>query len=104
MPCVKCSSEGRLLCEGCVRALTDRLLDDERRSMGAYGFRPVNPEGADLVRFLMDHIGPAVNWLHAAAKEMTDPERAAGARSAADALHAAYKRAREELRRQAGAV
>lgn len=99
MPCCKCSADGRLLCEKCVRTLVDGILADHDRQNGVDGFKPVEEDGVDVLTFLMERCGPAVDWLHAAASEMKDPVRAREARESADKLFAAYKEAKNVLLR-----
>lgn len=98
--CGKCGRLGPLACEACVRGLVDHVLEADRRARGDLGFKPlVSEDGADLVRFMVEQAGAAVDELHAAAAALagTDPETAKRARKAADELFAARKKAKEML-------
>lgn len=98
--CGKCGASGPLICEDCTRILIDRVIEDDRRSRGDLGFKPlISEDGADLVGFVLEMAGTAVNELHAAAAAATgaDPEAARRARKAADELFAAWKKAKDAL-------
>lgn len=97
MPCNSCGNEGVMLCRPCCTALVDRLLEQERQSNGEHGFKPIewSSTGVDLLQFVLERCGPAVNLLHAAAGRAGDPE---DMREAADRLFEASKRLKEAIR------
>lgn len=96
----RCGRGGEVICEACARNLVDRVVEDDRRSRGDLGFKPLITEGGtDLVEFMVDQAGTAVDELHAAAAVLagTNPEMAGRIRKVADELFAVRKKAKDVL-------